>query len=229
MVTLLLSSVFFLSVIAVGLYLWQRPRKTTHFDQLPPPPDKLRGLFESSTAYQLATPSNEEQLSAWLERAQSGDKNVLHEARSGTDRSSYDVLLSHFVTTASTPAELLSLCSYITRHELPVNRILSEAFIDACQNSLDRNSTAKMLHIAALSDDAEVYRRAVDVCLSTWRVGRLSDVSSTELQALINGEYWVLSSSTRSSGAGFVLKRTLSAVRSELEESINNQPSTASS
>jgi hypothetical protein len=79
-----------------------------------------------------------------------------------------------------------------------------------------------LLHIAALADDAKNYGRAVELVLMSWRDGTLSDVSARELQALFNSEYWVLSSRIRTSGAGFVLKETLSSANRELES--NNKP-----
>jgi hypothetical protein len=45
----------------------------------------------------------------------------------------------------------------------------------------------------------------------------LTGVSAAELRALFDGEFWVLSAQTRSSGTGFVLKRTLANARRELE------------
>ena len=93
--------------------------------------------------------------------------------------------------------------------------------IRAFQESPNRSSTAKLLHIAALSDDAKNYGRAIELVLMSWRDGSLADLSAVELQALINSEYWVLSSHTRSSGAGFVLKRTLSTANRELEPTNN--------
>jgi len=53
-----------------------------------------------------------------------------------------------------------------------------------------------------------------------WRNDKLPDISAEELHSLINGEFWVLSSNTRSSGAGFVLKRTLATAKRELETTI---------
>jgi hypothetical protein len=81
----------------------------------------------------------------------------------------------------------------------------------------DRGSTARALHFAALSDDADIYRGAVESALQLWRAARLGDISVIELRALFDGEFWVLSSRSRSSGAGFVLKRTLDGARRELE------------
>ena len=94
--------------------------------------------------------------------------------------------------------------------------------IRAFQQSPDRSSTTKLLHIAALTDNAKTYERAVELVLMSWRDGSLADLSAVELQALINSEYWVLSSRTRTSGAGFVLKETLSKANGELQRTNNS-------
>ena len=98
-----------------------------------------------------------------------------------------------------------------------VDKALVQQSIEHWQKSPDRNSTAKMLHAAALSDDAEAYQTAVEHVLRSWRESKLRDISAVELQSLLNGEFWVLSSGARSSGAGFVLKRTLSIANRELQ------------
>ena len=85
------------------------------------------------------------------------------------------------------------------------------------QKTPNRNSTAKLLHAAALSDNAKNYERAIELVLLSWRDGSLADLSAKDLQSLFNSEYWVLSSSTRTSGAGFVLKETLSSANRELQ------------
>ncbi len=106
-------------------------------------------------------------------------------------------------------------------------KITSETFneaieaIRAFQKSPNRSSTTKLLHIAALADDAKNYGRAVELVLMSWRDGSLADLSAGELQTLINSEYWTLSSHTRTSGAGFILKDTLAAAKSELEHTHN--------
>jgi hypothetical protein len=89
------------------------------------------------------------------------------------------------------------------------------------QQSPNKSSTTKLLHIAALTDDAKNYGRAVDLVLMSWRDGSLADLSAVELQTLINSEYWTLSSRTRTSGAGFVLKETLATAKRELERTNN--------
>ena len=97
-------------------------------------------------------------------------------------------------------------------------------FITSWQVSPDRKSTAEMLHLAAAVDDPDTYREAVEVALGTWQRGGIPDLSATELQNLFSSEFWLLSSRTRSSGAGFVLKQTLSRASRELERA-NNQTS----
>ena len=94
--------------------------------------------------------------------------------------------------------------------------------IKAFQESPNRTTTTNLLHIAALADDAKNYGRAIELVLMSWRDGTLSDLSARELQALFSSQYWVLSSRTRTSGAGFVLKETLSSANRELES--NNKP-----
>ncbi len=93
----------------------------------------------------------------------------------------------------------------------------AEALVESFLASPDRNSTLNMLHTAALVDDAAVYQKAVETVLRAWREQKLKDLSASDLQALFTSEFWVLSSGTRSSGAGFVLKRALASARRELE------------
>ena len=106
--------------------------------------------------------------------------------------------------------------------ELEARKALAEEFIAAWQVSPDRASTAKMLHLAALADDAEIFCTAVETALKEWQRGSVPDLSAAELQSLFNSEFWILSTGTRSSGAGFVLKRTLSRAKRDLERANNS-------
>ena len=222
MVTLLITSVFFLGLIAIAaIYFRQKAASTSQAMELSLPPKPPAGLFSNYQPAQLQ-PTTEEPRNALLELANTGDKKALHDAYAINDRALYNEVLNTLVTQIHTEAQLLSLVSYVTRNELPVNKTLAQKTIDCWQDSLDRNSTAKLLHIAALSDDAGTYGHAVEVVLNSWRAGKLADVSAFELLSLFNGEFWVLSSNTRSSGAGFVLKRTLSTAKRELE--LTNNP-----
>lgn len=169
MVTLLFTSIFFLALLAVAIYFWQKPANTSQNIELPPPPPS--SLFPDFRVNQLISPPEKQ------EEEPKVDKETFEQAIHA---------------------------------------------IREFQKSPNRNSTAKLLHAAALSDNAKNYERAIELVLLSWRDGSLADLAPKDLQSLLNSEYWVLSSHTRTSGAGFVLKQTLSTANSELERT-NNQ------
>jgi hypothetical protein len=169
MLTFLITSVLFLGLVAIALYFWQKPAKTTDYIELPPPPPA--GLFTNQPELLIESPPETEEQQP---RATEDDREA--------------------------------------------KRQLAQQFIEVWQVSPDRASTAKMLHLAALSDDADTYRSAIETTLRVWRNGGIPDLSAAELQQLLNSEFWLLSSSTRNSGAGFVLKRTLSLAKRELHQ-----------
>ena len=215
MVTLLITSVFVFGLIAIAIFFWQKAANTSQPIELPLPPQPA-GLFSDFKPAELPSPT-EDPKKAVIESATKGDKNALAQAHALNDSTFYEEVLNVFIAQIDSEPKLLSLVSHVTRNELPVTKALAQRSIDYWKDSPDRNSTAKMLHLAALSDDAEVFRQAIELALNSWRNGKLPDVSAVELQSLINGEFWLLSSNTRSSGAGFVLKRTLATAKRELE------------
>jgi hypothetical protein len=178
MVTFLFTSVFVLGLIAIAIYFWQKPAKTSQTIEFPLPPQQQRGLFSDFRVNQLTSPTE--------------------------DRLPEDV---PEVDTAQTDE----------------SKAFEEAIeaIRVWEQSPNRSSTAKMLHVAALSDNAKTYGEAIELVLRSWRDGSLTDLSARELQALFNSEYWVLSSKARTSGVGFVLKQTLSNANRELEATDN--------
>jgi hypothetical protein len=232
MVTFLITSFFILAFLAIAIYFWQKPASFQEPEALRPPPG--RGLFIDSapdgrdTAQAKAQAELEaaeqaaRQRAELLQRAKVGEKATLQEARYTADSDLYEETLNLLVADADSDPKLLSLISYVTRHELRVNDKLAGRVIDAYKNAPDRSATPKMLHIAALSDDAVVYQRAVETALEIWRKGRLSEISAQELRSILEGEFWILSSPTRSSGAGFLLKRTLANARRELDAAHND-------
>ena len=219
MITLLFSSVLILGLLVLAVYLWQKPASTPEVNELPPPPDP-RGLFsEPEKPKQLETKVADPEITAQLiALAKTGDKSALQQAHGLNNNRLYDEVLTALVASTTSDAQLLSLTSYVSRNEWPVNAALARACIVAWQKAPDRSSTAKTLHIAALCDDAEIYGNAVALALQFWREEKIPDLTAVELNALLNGEYWVLSSQTRSSGAGFILKRSLASARRELEQ-----------
>lgn len=169
----------------------------------------------------MAIAASEAEQATLIERARNGEQAALADAHQTKDNALYDRVLSELVKLADSDPKLLALQSYVTRNELPVNVELASAVVASWQKSPDRSGTSKALHFAALSDDANVYGGAVEQALAFWREGRLPDVSALELRALFDGEFWILSSRTRSSGTGFVLKRTLETARRELEAAVS--------
>lgn len=231
MVTLLFTAIFIVGLLAITVYFWALPRTKSSEQNILPPPDPPRGLFsdagEQSDREQdrfepvlPPAPTDEnletERLSL-IQRAQEGDKAALNEAHARGNRKFYDEVLDELVAAADRAPTLLALVSYVTRNELPVSKPLAEAVISSWKNSPARGSTATTLHVAALADDAVLCQNVVEAALDFWRRGLLADVSAAELRALFDGEFWVLSTKTRNSGAGFVLKRSLANARRELE------------
>jgi hypothetical protein len=123
---------------------------------------------------------------------------------------------------ADSDKKLLALVSYMTSVSpaFSINRRLAERFMEAWKASPDRGSTAKMLHMVALADDAELYRQAFETALTFWRENRIPGLSAEELRSLAESEYWILSQNERSSGQGFLLKLKLAALRRELTRGI---------
>jgi hypothetical protein len=229
MVTFLITSFFILALLAIAIYFWQKPASSIEAEALPPAPG--RGLFIDSTmddqATALARTEADQQASVvkraeLFERAKGGDKSVLQEAQNTGNADLYVEVLDLLIAGADSDPRLLSLISYISRNELRGNKKLAERMIDSYKRAPDRNSTAKALHIAALSDNATVYQSAVEAALELWRDGHLSEISRSELRSILEGEFWILSSPTRSSGAGFLLKRALADARNELEAGEND-------
>ena len=230
MVTFLITSFFVLAFLAIAIYFWQKRASSVEAGPLLPPPG--RGLFIDGTsegqalitaqAESEATKSAAAKRLALVERALAGDKSSLLDARHLENGEHYQEVLNLLVARADSEQALLSLVSYITRNDLPVNRKLAEKFIDSCKRVPGRSTTAKLLHVAALADDAEVYQSAVETTLELWRGGYLPEISPQELRTILEGEFWILSAPTRSSGAGFLLKRTLQGARRELEAAHND-------
>jgi hypothetical protein len=231
MVTFLITSVLVLAFIAVAVYFWQKSPSSTEAAVLLPPP--ARGLFIDGTpegqaaslaraTTESAAISNAVSRHNLIERLKAGEKSALLDTWKTGDAELYDEGLNLLAIDADSDPALLSLVSYVTRHELPVNRKLAEEFIDCYKRSADRSSTAKVLHVAALSDDAAIYQTAVEMALRFWREGQLIDISAQELRSILEGEFWILSSPTRSSGTGFLLKRALNGARRELEAAHND-------
>jgi hypothetical protein len=219
MLILLITALALFAIIGIGLYFWQKSVPDTSEQFLPLPPN-ARGLFaeETSTAQtnQLSIAAAE-LAESLIARAQKGERSVLADAHQTNDLNLYHRVLDELAQRADSDPKLIALMSYIAQNDLPVNDSLAHAVLDSWKQSPDRSGTARALHFAALSNNAELFGTAVKSALGFWREEKLGDISAAELRALFDGEFWVLSSGARSSGAGFILKQTLASARRELE------------
>jgi hypothetical protein len=186
-------------------------------------PFEHRGLFDHSvnSAEQAQIQQNDqavERRAAVMKRAASGEIAALLDAHRVNDaKLSREVLDALVEDAAKTPETLKALVSLVaSNHGLRANARLAELVIEAWRREPSRRATSETLHIAALSDDATTYQKAVELVIEYSRNGRLPLVSPTELIALAESQYWVLSSEARSSGAGFALKQRIADVRREL-------------
>ncbi len=233
MVTFLFTVIFIIGVLAVALYFWQRPKQKTldpfASEATPLPPPQSSGLFSDNGSHQAvagivdreAQVAASEDLATLIARARNDDKSALQDANTREDKAVYEEVLNVFVEQASSDPQLLSLVSFVVGNDLKVNKRLAEVIIESWKIAPDKSSTARMLHIAALSDDVRTYQNAVETSLHFWLAGRLTGISPVELRSLLDGEFWVLSSSARNTGAGFILKRTLASARRELQRAAN--------
>lgn len=231
MVTVLITSFLLLAAIIYVVYRRQERLLDRRAQQdgafLPPPQQQpgWGGLFAEETANQqkqleqdAEAAEAERKRAEILSHASAGERSALVDASDYGDTAFYDEVLNRLLEQADSDKKLLALVSYMLRETPPlkVNRRLAERFMEAWKPSPDRGSTAKMLHVAALADDASLYRQAVEAALELWRQNRIHALSAEELRQLCEGEYWVLSQNERGSGQGFLLKLKLAALRREL-------------
>ena len=165
-------------------------------------------LFDPPSAQFIAEIKFEKLREELLNRANAGDFSALHDALS--KQILYDEVLAIFAK-----QNLFGTADYISRHdELRTNAPFAEALLEAWQQMPTRQGVAKLLHISALSDDAEIYFLAVITVMHAWREQKIPDVSGQELAAVIEAEYWLLKPSARETN--MVLKDFLTQMRNEL-------------
>lgn len=213
--------VLVLLLLAVALANFLRNRNTST-EYLPSPSPVVpqissrslpRSLFDPPSAQALAEMQNEQLRASLLTRVTAGDLSVLIEANANPIL--YNEVLTALVAQS---ADVREIVLYLSAHaELRANAQLAQSFIKAWDEAPNRSELATMLHLAALSDDADVYWHAVEVARQAWDEGRLTQVSPKELAAAIEAEYWLLNTEARESGAGFILKRYVASVRRELK------------
>ncbi|HJZ68015.1 MAG TPA: hypothetical protein VKF81_07835 [Blastocatellia bacterium] len=222
MIALIVILFVALAGAALTLYLWQRTSNKSSAE-LEIEPRRFAGLFadrrSSAASASAKAKTDTSQLRANLiGRARDGDLTTLSEASSSRDTALYGEVLDALIDSAYGSQEKLSaLVNRISNsNELRANKQLAEQVLATWKAAPDRRSTTEMIHVAALSDDAEVYQQAIELVTSFWQQGKLREFRGEELVELFNSQYWILAHEARRGGAGFALKRKLAGVRREL-------------
>ncbi|MDT7602241.1 MAG: hypothetical protein QOF61_238 [Acidobacteriota bacterium] len=214
-------TLFLLAAIAYTIYRQQQRQASVYDYELRAA--HPRSLFSAGDADEeaaatgiLAAPAAERRATL-LRRAAEGDCTALADAPLADDAKLYRATLDELVKwSKSSPDKLQALAEVVaTGENLRGSVELSQTFSRLWEQSPDTISTARMLHLAALSDDAAEFARVVELAVRYRREDRLSAISAEDLRALVESEFWVLSQAARASGAAFVLKQQLAALRQE--------------
>jgi hypothetical protein len=212
-----------LAAIAYTIYRKQRQDAAHAFEIPPSPPRNLFGASRAEETFDTAQHATGElteaaQSATLLARAAQGEYEALADAARLKDATLYGATLDELLKWAeSSPERLRALAAFVAHDgELRASAALSRAFSRAWEQSPDKASTTHALHLAALSDDAGEFARVVSLAVQLWRDGRLASMSADDLRALVEGEFWLMNSEARASGAAFVLKQMIAGLRAEL-------------
>jgi len=226
----LIISIFLLAAISFVLYRTKRQslKSAAEQDFFPRP---ARGLFEDGSrgagvGAGVATPYTHAGHAALLrERARRGELAALGEARSTGDKKLYDEVLGALLKRDPSAENIRAVAAHVIGgNDLPASRMLAGALLTLWRISPDNVPVADFLRVAALSDDAGVFREAVEEVAGAWEQGHLPGRSAEDLCRLFESEYWVLAPEAVRSGAGFRLKQQLAEVRRRLSAASRRGP-----
>ena len=225
---ILAITIFLVFVASFAVYRTKRAQSERDSEQLPPAMHP-RGLFGADAPARAdkaaADASSEEEArrakvraGVLRARAEAGDLGALGEAHATGDEALYSFVLDGLVARATASQEALrALSAHVACGKgLRSSPALAEMLLAEWRREPTRAATAELLRVAALSDDAATFGLAVSEVLQSWEEGRLAPLSAGELRSLFEGEYWLLSSEAKRSGAGFVLKQKLADARRRL-------------
>jgi hypothetical protein len=213
---ILIISVFLLFVATLAILRTKRSTSKEDAHELPAGVSP-RGLFDAAHDDETPKESPEQVRRGELrERAERGDLSALAEA--SNDAALYRFVLDGLVGRASGDAGLVrELAAHIAGgRDLRASPELAEMLLGEWREGPTPPSTAELLRVSALSDDAGTFGRAVTEVLQAWDDGLLKGLGAEQLRSLFEAEYWLLSSDARRSGAGFVLKQKLADARRRL-------------
>jgi hypothetical protein len=226
---LLIISIFLLAAASYSII--RSKRTTTRAEGYLPDP-RPRSLFagadeDGAAQREAKAKADAAERDRILARAARGNLEALAAAAATRDASLYRLALEALVSRAQGQAELSALSSYVVGHNLRACPSLALKLLEGWEARPARESVPELLRIAALSDDAGVFSRAVADVFAAWEAGRAGGLSAHDLRALFDAEYWLLSSEAKRSGAGFHLKQQLSDVRRRLSRTPRREDPTS--
>jgi hypothetical protein len=214
---ILIISVFLAFAASFAIFRTKRSRSKEGAGELPPGLSP-RGLFDVPADETPKESPEQVRRGRLRERAERGDLSALAEAGASGDAALYRFVLDGLVGRASEdPGRVRELAAHIAgRRSLRASPELAELLLGVWRREPTPSSTAELLRVSALSDDAGTFGRAVSEVLQLWEEGGLGPLAAEDLRALFEAEYWLLSSEAKRSGAGFVLKQKLADARRRL-------------
>ena len=221
----IIAIIILLAASGFAIYKWGRKAGDEDSNHLLPPPN-FTAIFGDQPPDSVVEQSDfprealidTEKLNALLERAKAGDIQVLTEAAlTGQSEIYKRVIDTLVISITGCQGELDALVSFIENNwDLRGSKMLAEHVMKDWEETPDKPSTLTMLHMSSLSDDPEVFQRAIDLALRYWREGRLHSLRAEDLRRVVESEYWVLGQEARRSGQGFLLKQKMNDVCREL-------------
>lgn len=161
---------------------------------------------------------DEEHRQRLLNLAAEGDETVLDEASKLGDALFYAEVLGELARQANGDTELLrGIAEYIVdSQKLRSSSEFAGMMLGHWSASISQRLLADMLYLAALADDAEVFKRAINEALKLWRADLRTKISAKDFLATVECAYWLMSGEVRYSGSGFILKQAIADVRRQL-------------
>jgi hypothetical protein len=222
--TILFISIFLLAAATLAIRFWNRRPPPKEPDFLPET-QNFDGLFAEQHAEEMklfAQAEEErrvrEERRRLLGRADEGDMTALDEAQAYGDISFYREILQALVDRAEGGDERLrSIGKHIVdSRQLRSSGEFAAMMIERWALEPDHLPFTGALHLAALSDEVAVFRRALEVALNFFREGRFPRISAEDFLATVESAWWLIRAEARNSGSGFFLKRLIVDVRREL-------------
>lgn len=220
-----MNTILFISILLLAVAAFALHRRK--FRTAPKEPDSFPeqrsfdGLFAERHAEEMkllaqaeAERGAQEERRRLLGRAAEGDKTALDEARMRGGEFYHEILRTIVAHAEGDEEKLRSIAEHIVdSRTLRSGGEFAAMMIERLSAAPDQSSLACMLHLAALSDDAAVFKRAVEVALKLFGEGRLPGLSAEDFLATVESAYWLIEAEVRSSGSGFLLKRLIIDVR----------------